>query len=808
MGGCAPADPIDDSASTAEERARVDQEVWSTARDILARDGAVRLLVQVGKASVPQMRRTQDADRSRLLSDRKVAIGKAADRLVGGLPAGAEAVKQFEQLPLVVIEVTDASALSVLPRVPGADAFFLDEAHERFLDHSLPLISQPEAQDAGFTGAGTAVAVLDTGLDYRHADFGSCTGVGTPRSCRVVANEEFAPDDGALDDHGHGTNVAAIVGGVAPGTDLIGMDVFRSDGYAYTSDIVSAIDWVVQNQSTYNIVALNMSLGGGQYTSECSTSAYEVAIATAEAAGVASAVATGNNGWTDSIASPACAPSAVKVGAVYTRSYGRMGWSTCTDASADADDVTCFSNSAAFIDLLAPGALITAGGYQMGGTSQATPHVAGALAVVAQAFPSESPADWTDRLVDTGTDVTDGRNGLTHPRIDVEAAILDAVDGEAPVVSITIEGGTEYVNERGVDVSLTVADGTQEATEMCLANAEDGVPDVCTNWAPLDTESRWWLAAGQGDKVVAVWVRDDEERTSVPATAEISLDTIAPTDGELLARWNSAGVALSWTAASDERSGVDEYMVVYAAGTTAPVDCSEGTVAYAGSARSTVVSGLEDTASYSFRVCAWDVASNLSVGAEEVLVASGEVYGTVLIDEGAEYATERYVTLALDAPGAVEMCLSNTPRCAEDGWRDYASELAWYLPAVEGFQRVSVWFRAADGTESEVATDDIELDRYAPEAGEVSASYNAFTRRSRVSWSDFMDDGSGIEAYQVMQVTGRSVDAACPVDALTVDANTDSATLDIRKAGPRVRVGVCAVDVAGHVSAPVIIAMK
>jgi subtilisin family serine protease len=109
---------------------------------------------------------------------------------------------------------------------------------------------------------------------------------------------------------------------VAPDTGLIGMDVFRTDGYAYSSDIIAAIDWVVTNQATHNIVAINMSLGGGQYTSECGSSSYEVAIAIAKEAGIASAVATGNDGWTDRIASPACAPSAIKVGVVYTRSYG------------------------------------------------------------------------------------------------------------------------------------------------------------------------------------------------------------------------------------------------------------------------------------------------------------------------------------------------------------------------------------------------------------------------------------------------------------------------------------------------------
>jgi subtilisin family serine protease len=224
----------------------------------------------------------------------------------------------------VVVDVSDAASLAELDRLQGVVSWHLDERHSRTLATSLDLIAQPEAEVAGFTGEGTAVAVLDTGLDYTHPDFGTCSAPGDT-GCQVVAVEEMAPDDGQLDDHGHGTNVAAIVGGVAPGTDLIGMDVFRSDGYAYTSDLISAIDWVVDNQETYNIVALNMSLGGGQYASECGGSSYEVAIATAKAAGVASAVATGNDGWSSSISSPACAPSAIKVGAVYSQSYGRIG---------------------------------------------------------------------------------------------------------------------------------------------------------------------------------------------------------------------------------------------------------------------------------------------------------------------------------------------------------------------------------------------------------------------------------------------------------------------------------------------------
>ena len=471
------------------------------------------------------------------------------------------------------------------------------------------------------------------------------------------------------------------------------------------------------------------------------TSAYELAIATAEAAGVASAVATGNNGWTNSISSPACAPSAIKVGAVYATSYGRIGWSTCTDTATEADLVTCFSNSAPFIDLLAPGALITAGGYRMGGTSQATPHVAGALAVVAEAYPTESPSNWADRLIDSGTDVTDHRNGLTHPRIDVEAAILDAVEGEAPVVAITLEGGAEYVNERGVDVSLSVQDGTAPATEMCLANVEEGMPDECTDWTTLATQSQWWLASRQGDKMVAVWVRDDSGRTSSPAIAEIALDTIAPEDGELSATWSADAITVS-ACATDDRSGVDEYLLVYAAGSTAPETCDDGTVGYAGAATSATLEGLDSTSAYSFRVCAWDVAANLSEGADGSVAASGEIAGTVLIDGGAEYANDRAVTLELDAPGAVEIAQQHAALLRR-GLGRLCPRGRLVPPQRRGQPaRVGV-VRAADGTESAWRTTPSSWTA-CPEGGEVRARYSSISSRVQVAWTDFYDDGSAL----------------------------------------------------------------
>ncbi len=97
-------------------------------------------------------------------------------------------------------------------------------------------------------GAGTSVAVLDTGVDYTLAAFGTCTAPGAPAgTCKVAYAQDFAPDDSILDDvDGHGTNVSGIVVGVAPDTKILGLDVFSTDGSAYYSDILSALDWVIE----------------------------------------------------------------------------------------------------------------------------------------------------------------------------------------------------------------------------------------------------------------------------------------------------------------------------------------------------------------------------------------------------------------------------------------------------------------------------------------------------------------------------------------------------------------------------------
>ncbi|MEW6486270.1 MAG: PKD domain-containing protein, partial [Pseudomonadota bacterium] len=202
---------------------------------------------------------------------------------------------------------------------------------------------------------------------------------------------------------------------------------------AYNSVIINAINWCIDNQSTYNIVGINMSLGGGSYTSPCAGSEFATPVANAKVAGILSSIASGNDAYKNRISSPACVPEAVSVGAVYDANVGKITWSSCTDYTTAADKVTCFSNSAYFLTMLAPGAIISAAGVTMGGTSQAAPHIAGSIAVLkgSGGYPSETPDETVARMTSTGVQITDPWNGITKPRID----LLAAAGSETPPVA-------------------------------------------------------------------------------------------------------------------------------------------------------------------------------------------------------------------------------------------------------------------------------------------------------------------------------------------------------------------------------------
>lgn len=594
MSGCAPPGTEDGpDALTAAGRAKL----APRALDELVAGRATQLLLVIDDDATAAARSAPDAKR--------LIEALAED-------GGATIDDRWDALPIVPMTVTGLATLAPVlddPRVVSATPVAYYQAFDA---ESFPLIGQPTAAAAGKVGAGTTVAVLDTGVDYTRAAFG-CTAPGVPAGCKVAVARDFAIEDGSRDASGHGTNVAGIVVGVAPGARVIGLDVF--DGTtASTTTILAAYNWVLQNRATYNVAAINLSLGGGSATAPCPGDPMAVAFATGRSAGVVTAVAAGNNATLNAISSPACAPDAVSVGAVYDANVGAIGYSVCNDPVTAADRVACFSNSAPFLKLLAPGALIDAAGYRMAGTSQATPHVAGAAAVLRAAFPTESASQLVNRMVTGGRLVVDPRNGRSTPRLDLARALALAVpDGTPPTGSVAINAGATYTRSRNVTLRLAATDANGVA-DLCIG-------EPCGAFVPYATSVATTLPTGaDGTRTVAVRFRDRLGNVANPVTDTIVLDTVTPS---LALRGTTSGgrVAMTWSG-TDATSGVASFRLVAASGATAPAaGCATGTVLAQGTTTSFTHGPLTVGSTWSYRLCATDRAGNTSAGlAAKVIV--------------------------------------------------------------------------------------------------------------------------------------------------------------------------------------------
>lgn len=303
---------------------------------------------------------------------------------------GAKHVKHLAGAHAGVFEVTPAqhSAIAEQPGVRSVEADVRYSALAKPVRNTQVLpwgIDRIDAEQvwSGDSAAGVTVAVIDTGIDRSHPDL-SGNIIGGYSAVAYTTNYK--------DDHGHGTHVAGTVAasdnlfgvvGVGPKASLLGVKVLDSSGSGWVSDIIEGVDWAVANGAD----VINMSLGGSSYLS-----AFQSAIDRANAAGVVVVAAAGNSGpGNDTVDYPGAYQGVIAVSAV---DY--------------YNGVASFSSRGPQVDIAAPGVSVRStywtprrgSGYaDMSGTSMASPHVAGAAALVlaspvSVAWDSDADGTW------------------------------------------------------------------------------------------------------------------------------------------------------------------------------------------------------------------------------------------------------------------------------------------------------------------------------------------------------------------------------------------------------------------------------
>ena len=383
------------------------------------------------------------------------------------------------------LKIVDAVAIDIsldqlesLQNSTAVEKVYLDKKVNVFLQNSTPLINatevwrQLDSNGNNLTGRNISIAIIDTGIDYTHPDLGGCLGA----SCRVKGGYDFANGDSdPMDDHGHGTHVAATAAGngtllgVAPQANMYGYKVLSSGGWGYWSWVISGIDRSTDpnNDGVFSdhVNISSMSLGGSGNEDDLIAQAIDRGVDR----GVIFVVAAGNSGSAEgAVGTPASARKAITV------------------AASDKSDLIAYFSSRGPTpkfnlkpDLTAPGVNICAAQWDswlnsrrcvddrhisISGTSMATPHVSGAAALLLQKNPTWSPEKVKSALMLTSKDL--GYNAWTQGsgRINVSKALSPLFltypqsisFGQISNSSVTKQVTIENLNSSSLTLSLSV----------------------------------------------------------------------------------------------------------------------------------------------------------------------------------------------------------------------------------------------------------------------------------------------------------------------------------------------------------------
>jgi len=363
---------------------------------------------------------------------------------VRALVPGVTPIYHYRLIPGAAMRVR-AESITALERDPRVERVWLDLPVYTCLDVSVPLIGAPRVWDAGFTGKGVIIAIVDTGIDVEHPDLAG----------RVVETVDFS-GEGFIDNNGHGTHVAGIAAGngaasegkyrgVAPEATLIAAKVLKGNGSGMMSDVMAGVEWAVEHGAQ----VINLSLGA---RGPCDgTDALSETCDAAVDRGVVVCVAAGNDGPSPStVGPPGCARKVITVGAstdedrvadFSSRGPTRDGRVkpdivfpghnivSCRSAQAPAPPKGCLSTVLQYLYGGHRGETSLPGDYytQLSGTSMAAPHAAGSAALLLEAEPGLEPAQVKEVLMRTAKDLGLDPNTQGAGRADIYQAYNDAI---------------------------------------------------------------------------------------------------------------------------------------------------------------------------------------------------------------------------------------------------------------------------------------------------------------------------------------------------------------------------------------------
>ena len=437
----------------------------------------------------------------------QVAVRKMRERIDAAMVQRNLIVEQsFSSLPFVGLQVNREELFELLTldgvggvypvtveRKAKTEATVLTE--DASLASSVFSIDVEDAWARGFLGEGLTVAVIDGGIATNHAMlsgkvvgeacFSGTFGVDTVTQCPSGQTPEIGYGAASNCPFGsdrcdHGTHVASIaVGndgvnfGVARAAKLMPIDVFSEVSSASVCDpdpapcqltdslvVLDALNYVNEIADVFNVVAVNLSLGGGSNTGPCDSDPRRLVIDMLRDKGVVTTAAAGNQGSNGSINAPACISSAVAVG-----------------ATNDGAKVASFSNFSSFMNVMAPGVNVRAadpdgGLISRSGTSVAAPHVAGAYVVIRSALAQATVDEIDNAIAVTGLDVSRTGQNFTLPRLQVHKAILELQGINIKVFNNVLSSRTTGVGE--AYIRLYNSSSEAGSARVTLRDAETG----------------------------------------------------------------------------------------------------------------------------------------------------------------------------------------------------------------------------------------------------------------------------------------------------------------------------------------------